>query len=454
MVDAKSPSKGRILVVEDGPGEREALARLLRLEGYDVDVASDVERALPYLHEPIDLVISDLRMRGRTGVELMQAWREVHPATPFIINTAYGDVSSAVAAIKLGAADFLTKPFDPKYLLRIVESCVARQGAPLSQEDTSSGISRGVNRLLGESPAMRRVREQIQRAAATDSTVLLRGESGTGKELAAEAIHFHSRRATASYVAVNMAAVPDTLVESELFGHVKGAFTGAVVDRIGRFEAAQGGTLFIDEVGDFPIHSQAKLLRVLESRAAQRVGSSSELGVDVRLVAATSRNLEAMTRDGAFREDLYYRLHVIVINLPSLRERRSDVPGLIQHFLSSISAQIKRAPPSLDAGLENLLLQHEWPGNVRQLRNCLENMLVLNSADRLSLDDVPLNMFNTSLGELSPSRSVEDLGLRQLTKSVILQTLERFGENRTRTAQALGISVRTLQRRLKEWSIA
>lgn len=453
-MDATSLSKTRILVVEDGPGEREALARLLRLEGYDVVVASDVERALPYLQERIDLVISDLRMRGRTGVELMQAWREVHPATPFIINTAYGDVSSAVAAIKLGAADFLTKPVDPKYLLRLVESCVARQGKSPPYESIPGDTLRGVNRLLGESPAMCRVREQIQRAAATDSTVLLRGESGTGKELAAEAIHAHSRRATAPYVAVNMAAVPDTLVESELFGHVKGAFTGAVVDRIGRFEAAHGGTLFIDEVGDFPIQSQAKLLRVLESRAAQKVGSNSELGVDVRLVAATSRDLESMARDGAFREDLYYRLHVIVINLPPLRDHRSDLPSLIQHFLSSISASIERTPPSLDADLENFLLKHEWPGNVRQLRNCLENMLVLNRGDQLKVDDLPSNLINTSLGELPLSRGAEDFGLRQLTKSVILQTLEQFGENRTRAAQALGISVRTLQRRLKEWSAA
>ncbi len=452
MSQAASPP-ARILVVEDGPGECEAMVRLLRLEGYDVVAARDVDAALTHLHEPIDLVVSDLRMRGRTGIELMQAWREARRTTPFMINTAYGDVSSAVAAIKLGAADFLTKPVDPDQLLRLVKACVEHAGR-LAATAATTDAPRGVRRLLGDSPAMCRVREQIQRAAETYSTVLLRGESGTGKELAAEAVHVHSARAAAPYVAVNMAAVPDTLVESELFGHVKGAFTGAVVDRPGRFEAAQGGTLFIDEVGDFPIHSQAKLLRVLESRAMQRVGSNAEAGIDVRLVAATSRNLEAMSRSGAFREDLYYRLHVIVINLPPLRERREDIPGLIRHFVETISAVIKRPTPQLDPALENFLLQYEWPGNIRQLRNSLENMLVLSRDDLLTLNDLPANMIHTAAGEIPVSLGTEDLKLRQLTKSVILSTLERYGDNRTRTAHALGISVRTLQRRLKEWSIA
>lgn len=445
-------SKPVILVVEDGAGEREALARLLRLQGYDVMTARDVDRAEQLLAQPVDLVVSDLRMGGRTGVDLLRIWQERHPATPFIIVTAYGEVESAVDAMKLGARDYLTKPIDPERMLDLIRRCLAER-EKAGPRKSVAGSHTGVGRLLGDSSTMQRVRDQILRAAATDSTVLILGESGTGKELVAEAVHAHSNRARRPLVTVNMAAVPETLVESELFGHVKGAFTGAASDRIGRFEEADHGTLFIDEIGDFPIASQAKLLRVLETRVVRRLGAESERSVDVRLIAATSRTLRQMIDERQFREDLYYRLNVITIELPSLRERREDIPQLIDYFVESIAETLKRPAPTIDPIVYGALCGYGWPGNVRELRNCLESMIVMAPRDKLSPADLPANLSGTLTDDLVRGTTEEELRLDSLEKSVILQTLKKCDGNRTRAAEALGISVRTLQRRLKVWGV-
>jgi len=441
-----------IMIVEDGAAEREALARMLRLEGFEVLLARDANQAMTMIDQPVDLVITDLRMGGRTGIDLLRTWRIHRADPPFLLMTAYGDVDSAVAAMKLGARDFLSKPLDPDLLLEAIRSCLPSAERPSDDEPRI-----GVDRLLGESAAMKRVREQVRRVAATDSSVLILGESGTGKELVAEALHYHSPRAKHPFVVVNMAAVPDALVESELFGHARGAFTGATTDRMGRFETADRGTLFIDEIGDFPPASQAKLLRVLETRIVQRVGSNESIDIHVRLVAATSRDLRGMVRERTFREDLYYRLNVVTIELPALRERAEDVPQLVEYFLRSISKSLNRPPPELDEALLDFLTSYPWPGNVRQLRNSLESMLVLHADGALTLDDMPHDL--TKPGSTTPGapRDASDAPvgsrLQRLERSAILQALEQQGGNRTRAAEVLGVSVRTLQRRLKEWGV-
>jgi len=304
--------------------------------------------------------------------------------------------------------------------------------------------------MIGQSPAMQHVFQQIRKAASCDSTVVISGESGTGKELVAAALHALSLRASGPFVDVNTTAVPDNLVESELFGHVKGAYTGAIADRIGRFEAANGGTLFIDEIGDFALTSQVKLLRALETRRITPVGASTDRQIDVRVVAATNCPLEEMVAEGRFRSDLYFRLNVVTIFLPPLRERRSDIPLLIEHFLKQLSPVIHREPPAIDKRLLDFLINHEWPGNVRQLRNCLESMLVLSDGETLSMDDLPRRLF---LQKPPRCRIHVPIGttIEKLERFAIEQALEHFRQDRAQAAHSLGLSVRTLQRKLKQW---
>ena len=440
-----------ILVVEDGPAEREAMARVLRLEHYEVLTAENPEQALKYLDQPVDLVVSDLRMGKSSGLDLLQYWGNHRPGTPLIIVTAYGDVESAVAAMKLGAIDYLTKPVNPPELLELIQKCLERR-PPSVRVAAQPNARVGFDRIIGSSPVMLSVFDQTRRVAQTESTVLILGESGTGKELIAEAIHANSPRHHGPFVIVNMAAIPDTLVESELFGHVKGAFTGATADRIGRFETAQGGTIFIDEIGDFPAASQAKLLRVLENRSVTRVGSNQDKLVNVRVVAATSRNLHQMVHDGRFREDLYYRLKVVVIPLPPLRGRREDIPLLVDYFLKDLCRANQVPELSIDAELLRYLESADWPGNVRQLRNCLESMMVMARTRMLTVADLPAGIADGPRYDAPLAGDGQKEGkLEDLQREAILRTLRQFEGNRTHAAEALGISVRTLQRRLKEW---
>jgi DNA-binding NtrC family response regulator len=305
--------------------------------------------------------------------------------------------------------------------------------------------------IVGRSDAIRDVFDQIQRVAETDATVLITGESGTGKELVAEAIHFASARRDGPYIAVNMAAVPETLVESELFGHVKGAFTGAGTDRAGRFEAANGGTIFVDEIGDLELTSQAKLLRVLEDHQITPIGTNESRRVDVRVIAATSRQLETMVADSKFREDLYYRLNVVAISLPPLRKRREDILLLTQHFLDEACRINGRPPCHPNSELLRFLETYDWPGNVRQLRNCIESMVVLARSTTLSVDDLPAMVRNGKPSSEPHFEIPKGFTLEDVEKIAIRQTLGRYGGNRTQAAQSLGISVRTLQRKLKRW---
>jgi DNA-binding NtrC family response regulator len=443
-----------ILVVEDKPNEREAMARLLRMEGYSVSAAANPKEANGYIDDCVDLVISDLRMGEHSGLDLLRFWRTRRPGVPFIMVTAYGEVDSAVEAMKLGAQDYLNKPVNPEELLMLVERSLAasQQARTIEQLRERLDERLGFEKIIGCSKVMLDVFDQARRAARVESTVLITGESGAGKELIAEAIHHNSPRKEGPFVTVNMAAVPENLVESELFGHAKGSFTGATAARVGRFESANGGTLFIDEIGDFALTSQAKLLRVLENRTVTPIGSNDDLEVDVRVVAATSRNLEQMVQEQEFREDLYYRLNVVTLCLPPLRERRDDIPLLIHHFLDTLSEAAGRPKLSLDPELLRFLEQHPWPGNVRQLRNCLESMVVLARNETITMDDLPTTLDSVN----QPSEELEipaHTTLEELERAAVEQTLDRFEGNRTHAAEELGISVRTLQRRLKDWGI-
>ena len=440
-------TKPSILIVEDQARERDALARMLRTEGIHAMTAKNEADALGKVSEKVDAVICDLRLGQDNGVELMQRWKASRPETPFVIVTAYGEVSSAVEAIKLGAEDYLTKPLNPESLILLLKQIVQRQ--PVVSHIETQTIQE-LTRMTGRSPQMVEVLDRVQKVAHTEGLVLILGESGTGKELVAEAIHKMSRRSHGPYVAVNVAAVPETLVEAELFGNIKGAFTGATSDRIVRFEAAHNGTLFIDEIGDFPFASQSKLLRVLENLTVTPVGSNEDRRVDVRVVAATSRNLQEMIRQNAFREDLFYRLNVFTIDLPPLRHRVGDIDHLIVRFLEESRERHHRPDVQLSPELKEFLVQYEWPGNVRQLKNTIENMVVMGRQNPLSTEDLPA-YFSGNPAAPRTGDIVGSVQLQDMERIAINSALDRFQGNRTRAAEALGISIRTLQRKLKAW---
>lgn len=449
-------ARPKVLVVEDKHSEREALTRLLRMHDFDVVTSEDADKALSFLDEPVDLVISDLRMGENSGLDLLRYWKQKRHSTPFIMVTGYGAVDSAVEAMKLGAADYLTKPVNPDELLILVNKCLDLRKKDEQIKNLQERLDQrlGFERIIGSSPAMLEVFDLARRAAEADSTVLITGESGTGKELIAEAIHHNSPHKEGPFVAINMAAVPETLVESELFGHVKGAFTGATGSRVGRFEAADGGTLFLDEIGDLKMMSQAKLLRVLESNKITPVGSNEDRHVDVRVVAATSRNLQELVANGDFREDLYYRFNVVAIALPPLRQRREDIPLLVRHFLDELCAVNGKPRLDPDPELMNFLENHDWPGNVRQLANCIESMVVLATSTTLTLDNLPATVRSNHQRTGVEREERRERTLADMERRAVLQALDQNGGNRTQAASALGISVRTLQRKLKIWNAA
>jgi two-component system, NtrC family, response regulator HydG len=443
--------KSSVLVVEDHNGEREALIRFLRGKKYAVRGANDAHEAIQHLHNDVAAVISDVRIGSPSGVELMQMWKNRRPSTPFILVSGFDDVDVAVEAMKRGAAEYLKKPVDLDELLRLLNKSMESAHRRDNESKLRNPIARilGSEKIVARSKVMEEVCERVRRAALVESTVLLTGESGTGKELFAEAIHYNSPRRDGPFVTVNMAAVPESLVESELFGHAKGSFTGASESRSGKYEAANGGTLFIDEIGDFALPSQAKLLRVLENHRVTPVGSNKEREVDVRVVAATSRDLNQMVAQGGFREDLYFRLDVIHLHLPPLRERREGIPLLINHFLEELSKSLERPVPVIDPDVMAFLVHHDWPGNVRQLRNCLESMFVLCDGEVLRMNDVP----ESAKAHPRQSRTEIPSGipLYELERTAIENALREHDGNRTHAAKALRISVRTLQRKLKEF---
>src|SRR3982751_919591 len=374
---ANMNQSGHLLVVEDDELERKALVARLKGEGFTVYGAESADKAFSYVDEQVDVVLSDLHMGDVSGIDLLNLWKQRKPDTHFIVLTGEPSSAAAVQAMKAGAYDYINKPINLEELSLVIKRAIDSTRKEKEIDDLRRRLDQkfGLDQIVGQSKQMRDVFARIQRAAPVDSTVLILGESGTGKELVAQALHHNSNRKKGPFVAVNCAAVPATLVESELFGHVRGAFTGATDRRMGRFEQADGGTLFIDEIGDFELGLQAKLLRVLETFQVTPVGGHEDRKVNVRVLAATSRNIVQMVKEGTFREDLYYRLNVITITLPPLRERPDDIPILVDHFLREIAANKHTAPHRVSPEVMRRFPAYRWPGNVRELRHELERMM-------------------------------------------------------------------------------
>jgi len=442
--------KPTILIVDDYKDTRELMGRALGDE-YNTILAPDAEGAVKALaaDPSISLMLSDVRMPGTDGVTLLKTVKATYPELAVILLTAYGTVDLAVEAMKEGADDFLTKPVDLDQLELRVKKALETHRLKTEVADLHRQLDEkyGLENIVGESPAMKNVFRRIRQAAPSNATVLITGPSGTGKELVAHALHRLSNRSHGPFIAVECAALPETLLESELFGHEKGAFTGAVARRIGRFEAANGGTIFLDEISEISPDTQVKLLRVLESRTFQRLGSSETLKTDIRLVAATNRDLARYVAEGKFREDLFYRLNVIDIRLPALRERTGDVALLATRFMHEFSAANGNRVTGITPAAMKLLEAYSWPGNVRELRNTMEKMVILSSGSELDVADVPDEM--RTGGGFTFSSASGTLG--ETEKARILAGLKEANGNRSRAAQILGISRRTLYRKLDEY---
>jgi DNA-binding NtrC family response regulator len=452
---------GHILVVDDEPGVRESLRMLLKDE-FDVTAAGDVDTALAALDaHSVDAVLLDLVMPGRTGLDFLRELAERSEPPPVIVLSATRTVATAVEAMKLGAADFVTKPFEIDALRIKVRQLLERRA--LEQEvvrlrDQVAGRSR-LGRLIGQSEAMRAVYRTIERVAEARSTVLITGESGTGKELVARAIHDLGPRREERFVVVNCAAIPHTLMESELFGHEKGAFTDARERRIGKFEAAHGGTLFLDEIGELAPTVQAKLLRALQDRSIERLGSTQPVPVDVRVLAATNRDLEREVAAGRFRADLYYRIHVVPIVLPPLRERREDVRLLAEAFLERARGESGRGPHRITPPALAALERYPWPGNVRELENAIERAVTLGSGDEIGVGDlpeeIPLASRTESIQEDVRSGRLDlESAVARFESDLIREALGRMGGNQTRAAELLGITRRLLKLKMDRYGIA
>ena len=455
--------KPKILIVDDERPTRDVMARVLS-DKYECITAPDAEQAMKAVAENPDLalIISDIRMPGEDGVSLIRRAKATNPSIACMLLTAYGTVDLAVAAMKDGADDFLTKPITDLDQLELrVDKAIKTRALERQVDELKSQLDEKLETFTGNSPQMQKVYRLIRQAAPSNANVLIEGPSGTGKELVAHALHSLSPRAEGPFVAVECAALSPTLLESELFGHEKGAFTDAVRQKIGRFEAANGGTLFLDEISEIDASTQVKLLRVLETRTFQRVGGTDDIKTDIRIVAATNRDLAKYVAEGKFREDLYYRLNVIDIHLPALKERVGDIAPLVSRFLKEFAAENGGRVTGIDAKAMKALEDYSWPGNVRQLRNIVEKMTVLSGGGRLTIDDVPVEILEDSAPaatakiearapavaiDIPPAQSLADS-----EKAKILSVLESVKGNKSKAADILGISRRTIHRKLNEW---
>jgi two-component system response regulator HydG len=441
-----------LLVADDDPGLRESLERTLTREGYRVLLASDGRAALERVQGGgIDLVVTDLKMPGLTGLDLLRAAKAIAPDLDVILLTAFGTVEEAVKAMKDGAYDFLTKPFRREQLLKLIDKALERRQLIQKNRALQQQLDdlRAKGQAIGSSPAFRRMMTLVEQIADSSATVLIQGESGSGKELVARAIHERSGRRNGPFVAVNCAALPETLLESELFGYEKGAFTGAAGRKEGRFELADGGTLFLDEVADLSPVTQPKILRVLQEGEFERLGGTRTLRVDVRIVAATNQDLTRMVKDKRFREDLFYRLNVITIVVPPLRDRRDDIRLLAQHFLRIYAAKNNRKLEGFTEEAMERLEGYAWPGNVRELENVIERAVVLAREGRVDADALPPEVGGT---KLPPRDAILDLigtPLDDIEQRLLHETLRITGGNKTQAAKLLGIDVRTVARKLE-----
>jgi DNA-binding NtrC family response regulator len=452
--------KRTILIVDDERVLRESLAGLLTDEGYDVLLAGDGREAMGIVLDRafgeaggVDLVLSDVRMPEMDGEALLERLRQTAPQTPVIMMTAYATVESAVRAMRAGARDYLLKPVQFDDLLVKIEralefSELSRQSRVITEQLAEESE---FHNIVSDSPNMQRLFEQVRRLSTVKSSVLIVGESGTGKELFARAIHYNGLTRSKPFVAVNCGAIPESLIESELFGHKRGSFTGAVRDRVGYFEAATGGTMFLDEISTLPRTVQSSLLRVLEERAVVPVGETRPRPIDVRVIAASNQNLERMVEKGEFREDLLYRLNVVKLELPPLRQRRSDVPLLVQHFIAKYTGEMNKRIAGMTNGAMQAMLAHEWCGNVRELENVIERAVIFADGREIRPEDLP---FAAPEGEEADT-NVEDLkdAMRQFERQHILQTLKRCGYDKTETARLLGIGLSSLYRKMDELEI-
>jgi len=457
----------RILVVDDELSVREFFEILLEKEGYEVVTALDAHDALRIIREQaLDLVITDLQLKNGDGMLVLKESRRMNPDTPVVMITAYATTDSAVEAMKAGAFDYLSKPFKIEEIKVVIQKCLENRSLASENRNLKNQLVEkyDFNNLLGESEPMRRVYDLIRKTAPTRTNVLINGESGTGKELVARAIHFNSPRKDKAFITVNCGAIPQSLIESELFGHVKGAFTGAVSNKPGLFEAANKGTIFLDEIGELPLVMQVKLLRVIQERNFHRVGSTESIEVDARLIAATNRNLEEEVKQGNFREDLFYRLNVIQIPLPPLRQRKPDIPILAEHFLRKYAKEtgkdIRRISPK---ALEYLVV-YDYLGNVRELENIIERSVALESSQEVQIESLPGNVlhpeqhrekfsFKEAERQFDSGGIALDALVDAFEKDLLLKALDRTSGSRTKAARILGISSRSMRYRLKKHSI-
>jgi DNA-binding NtrC family response regulator len=432
-----------ILVVDDDKPQREILEMILSAEGYDVTTTASGEAAIKFAKERrFDLALTDLKMTGMDGIELLQHLLALDSSIIVILLTAHGTIDSAKEALRRGAYDYLQKPYDKQALLDTINRALDK----LNAIDTE---------IVSASPKMENVKRMVLKVAHSNSTVLIRGESGTGKELIARAIHNQSPRASEMFQAVNCAAINENLLESELFGHEKGSFTGAHAEKKGLFEVADRGSLFLDEIAELDVSMQAKLLRALQERKIRRVGGTHELNVDVRVIAATNRDLRAMVADGRFRDDLYYRLNVLSIDVPPLRERHEDIPVLIDFFLKKHTRNTSRLVRGLTSETKKLMLDYGWPGNVRQLESAIERAILLCESDLITIEDLPLEVRQ----EASPAAQgafklpPEGISFEDVERDLIMQAMEQTDYNITKSAKLLGLTFRTLQYRLEKFGI-
>ena len=454
-----STADARILVIDDEAGIRESLEVLLTLEGYTVEMAIDGESGLRILEErTYDLLLLDLQLPGQSGLELLPQIHERYPELPVIMITAYGTVDNVVEAVRAGAENFVQKPWDNEKLLADIRSAIARHKAEAENVQLKRALKQRYNffNIVGKSETMLRIFDLVSQVAPSRSTVLITGESGTGKELIAKALHANSPRKDKPFVPVNTGSMPSELLESNLFGHVKGAFTSAIATKKGLFEVANGGTLFLDEIGNMGMDTQAKILRVLQDRRFMHLGGTQEVQVDVRIVAAPNVDLKQAIRDGTFREDLCYRLNVISIDLPPLRARREDIPLLVNHFLEFYAKENDMAPRKLSADALRALVDYDWPGNVRELENSIERGVVLSSGPVIGSDLLPGHItgrsFQDALLEHNPNASLFDI-LEDIERRIIVEKLERCNGNQTDAAEQFHIPLSTLNQKIKRLNI-
>ncbi|PWT86364.1 MAG: DNA-binding response regulator [Blastocatellia bacterium] len=447
-----------VLLVDDDPTFRRVMEYQLHEDGYRVLAAPNAEAALQrFQSEAVDVVLTDVKMPAGDGMQLLARLKSLQPDLPVVMLTAHGTIGSAVDAMRLGAFDYLTKPFTREQCRMVLGksldvAALKRENRHL-REVVAERFS--FETMIAGSRAMHDVTDLASRVAQTDATVLVEGESGTGKELLAKAIHFHSDRARHPFVVVNCAAIPESLLESELFGHRRGSFTGAVAERQGKFEAADKGTIFLDEIGELPLLMQVKILRVLQNREIDKLGESRPVKVDVRVIAATNRTLEKMITDGSFRDDLYYRLAVVAIRMPPLRERTDDIPRLVEHFLDKHGVRSRQPRPTIDRDVYSAFNLYTWPGNIRELENVVQRALVIDRDGSIGLDDLPdrVRAREHGLGRLRIELPDEGLSLEAVERDLLLATLEKHNWNQTRTAAYLDITRSALLYRMQKFGL-